>query len=369
MFLTVIPSPYQRQLFERLSKAEGTDVKVLYYAMAADDRQWEQPKLSPFETVMPGWRPRLRGTGTYCNPSVVSAMLAANADIVVVSDYSAITAQLAMRALTARGIPWVFWGELPGFTRRGRGGSFLRQRLQAPLAAATAIAAIGSKAVSAYRMLFPGKPVFDIPYFCDLAPYREATRQRPMIVRADVNILFSGQLIPRKGCDILLNAFSKLVETSPSARLSILGGGPEQANLKSAVPPTLRHRIDFLGHRQPHQLPEVFAAADVFCLPSRHDGWGVVVNEAIGAGLPIVVSDAVGAGHDLVRHGENGFRVRAGDDEALAEVLGRIVGDVRLRERLAAASKAMARNWDLDEGASRWLRAIEVISAAERSHA
>jgi glycosyltransferase involved in cell wall biosynthesis len=359
LFLTVIPSPYQRQLFDRLAKAQIFDVKVLYYAMGAHDRQWQHPELAPFETVMPGTQLRLLGATAYYNPHVLRSLFEANADVVVVSDYSAPTAQIAMRALGARGRSWIFWGESPGFNRRGSLGSFVRRQLQAPLASVTAIAAIGSKAVSAYEALFPDKRVLNIPYFCDLAPYQEARRARRASEDENVDILFSGQLIERKGCDILLKAFMRIAARHAHARLIMLGGGPNRTNLEGMVPEALRNRVVFLGHREPHEIPEVFAAAHVFCLPSRHDGWGVVVNEAIGAELPVVVSDAVGAGHDLVRNGINGYLTRTDDQEHLAEVLDRIVGDAGLRGRLAAGSQAMAHHWTLDDGVARWLSAAE----------
>jgi len=368
VFLTVIPSPYQRQLFELLSKSDEFDVRVLYYAIGAHDRQWQHPKLAAFETVMPGKELRWLGGTAYCNPGVLRWLSDANADLVVISDYSAPTAQIAMRAIAMQGRPWVFWGEVPGFNQRGRIGSFMRKRLQAPLATAAAIAAIGTKAVNAYEELFPGKTIFNIPYFCDLAPYQLARRKRPVTPDGAVNILFSGQLIARKGCDVLLEAFSKVASRHSQARLAMLGSGPERANLESMVPDALRDRVMFLGHREPHEIPDVFAAADVFCLPSRYDGWGVVVNEAIGAGLPVVVSDAVGAGHDLVHHGVNGYLTRTGDHEQLAETLGRIVGDATLRARLVEGSQTMARNWGLDEGVSRWLRAVDSVLGRDTTH-
>jgi glycosyltransferase involved in cell wall biosynthesis len=366
LFLTVIPSPYQRQLFDRLSKAQVFDVRVMYYAIGAHDRQWKHPELAAFESVMPGRQLRLLGSTAYYNPRVLRSLFDAQADIVVVSDYSAPTAQIAMRALGLRGNSWIFWGELPGFNQRGPIGSFMRRRLQAPLASSAAIAAIGSKAVTAYEELFPGKTVFNIPYFCDLAPYEEARRRRLVPEDAAVNILFSGQLIERKGCDLLLKAFAEVASRYPRARLIMLGSGPERTVLEGMVPDALRDRVIFLGHREPHEIPDIFAAAHVFCLPSRHDGWGVVINEAIGAGLPVVVSEAVGAGHDLVRDGVNGYLIRTGDHEQLAEALGRIVGDVQLRERLAAASGGMARNWGLDEGVTRWLSAADTVLAQGR---
>ena len=342
LFMTVIPSPYQRQLFERLWNAQDFDVKVLYYAMGAHDRQWQHPDLAGFETVMPGRALRWLGGTAYFNPGVLRWLSDANADVVVISDYSALTAQMAMRALGLRGKPWVFWGEVPGFNQRSSVGSFMRRRLQAPLATAKAIAAIGKKAVAAYEALFPAKAVFNIPYFCDLAPYQEARRARRDARDGSVHILFSGQLIARKGCDVLVEAFSKVAAKHAQARLVMLGGGPERPALEGMVPDALRDRVIFLGHREPHEIPEIFASADVFCLPSRHDGWGVVVNEAIGAGLPIVVSDAVGAGHDLVRHGVNGYLTRTGDHEHLAEALDRIVGDATLRARLGSRRRRIA---------------------------
>lgn len=366
LFLTVIPSPYQRQLFERLAKTGAFDIQVLYYAMGAHDRQWQEPELAAFEAVMPGTQLRWLGGSAYFNPQILRRLSEANADLVVVSDYSAPTAQIAMRALSGRGRPWIFWGEIPGFNQRGRIGSFLRSRLQAPLARATAIAAIGSRAVSAYEQLFPRKKVFNIPYFCDLSIYQDAARKRPLAHGGAVDILFSGQLITRKGCDTLIRAFAILAPRHPHTRLIMLGDGTERDRFAGMAPDGLRDRVLFLGHREPPEIPAIFADAHIFCLPSRHDGWGVVVNEAIGAGLPVVVSDAVGAGHDLVRDGVNGYRVRPESHDELAAVLENIVSDAALRSRLAAASNDMARNWGIDEGVSRWIGAAECLLKHDR---
>jgi glycosyltransferase involved in cell wall biosynthesis len=367
LFLTVIPSPYQRQLFARLSASGAFDVRVLYYARGAWDRQWAPPDLAPYETVMPGMTMRWVGGSAHYNPRVLRQISDAGADITVVSDYSVPTAQIAMRGLGLSGKQWMFWGEMPGFSSRGRIGSFVRRKLQAPLADATAIAAIGAKAVASYEALFPETPVFNIPYFCDLQPYQEARCRASAAATDVVSILFSGQLIERKGGDVLIEAFSKIAPHHAHARLVVLGSGPEQGRLERMVPGPLRDRVVFLGHREPRLVPDIFASAQVFCLPSRHDGWGVVINEALGAGLPIVVSDAVGAGYDLVRNGVNGYVTRAGDVGELAEALGRIVGNAQLRAGLAAASASMARQWGLNEGVSRWLWAVDTVLSRRRA--
>lgn len=361
LFLTVIPSPYQQQLFAHMAETNAFDVRVLYYSIGAWDRQWTAPKLAPYETVMAGAKMRWLGESAYYNPRVLRHISDADADLVVVSDYSAPTAQIAMRGMGQKGKQWMFWGEVPGFSSRGHVGSFVRRRLQAPLAQATAIAAIGSKAVAAYEELFGGKPVFNIPYFCDLRPYQEARGRTSAETAGAVSILFSGQLIERKGVDVLIRAFLRIAPSHDQARLLLLGSGPERGRFDGMVPHALRERVVFFGHREPHLVPEIFAASQIFCLPSRHDGWGVVINEAVGAGLPVVVSDAVGAGHDLVRSGVNGYVTRAGDVGELAEALSRIVGDAQLRARLAEASATMAERWGLAEGVSRWVSAADTV--------
>lgn len=367
LFLTVMPSPYQRQLFARMAEHPSLTVAVRYFVAAAHDREWARTSLYPHEAVMPGRTLSLVGKSAHWNPGILRLLRGDNSDLVVVSDYSAPTVQLAMRVLAARGRPWMFWGEIPGFNARGRLGTWMRDRLQAPLRAASGIAGIGSGAVDAYRRLFPGKPVHNIPYFCDLAPYAAARAAAPPRTGETVDVLFSGQLIERKGVDVLLDAFTPAARAHGRLRLLLLGGGPARQRLEASVPADLRERVLFIGHREPDQLPDVFARADVFCLPSRHDGWGVVVNEALGAGLPVLVSDAVGAGRDLVRDGENGFVTPAGDAGALAIALERIAADDALRARMATASSVMGQSWTLDEGVARWMAAAETIISGRRT--
>ena len=363
VFLTVLPAPYQRQLFSALAAREGVQLQIFYCSATASDRAWHTERLESYETILSGWTLTSVGTFAHLNPGVISALSKADADLFVVSDYSAPTVQLAMHYLTLTNRPWVFWGELPGLSRRRAVGSWVRRRLQAPLGASVAIAGIGSRAVEAYKALFPGKPVFNVPYFCDLGRYQAARVRAGWRNGASVDVLFSGQLILRKGVDILLTAFLQLATHNAGIRLLLLGDGPERMRLEAAVPDSLKERVVFLGHREPLDLPEVFASADVFCLPSRHDGWGVVVNEALGAGLPVIVSDAVGAGRDLVKEGMNGVIVPAGDVAALAGALEQIAADSAVRARYAAASWAIGKKWGVEEGAARWHDAAQNVLA------
>src|SRR5206468_3627451 len=132
----------------------------------------------------------------------------------------------------------------------------------------------------------------------------------PRRVRRDgrLRFFFCGQMIRRKGVDLLLIAFDRLITRGVDIELLLVGREADLPEFMSAMSPEARARVRYEGFQAPERLPEYFSQADVFVLPSRHDGWGVVVNQALGAGLPVITSDAVGAGLDLVEDGVNGLR-------------------------------------------------------------
>jgi glycosyltransferase involved in cell wall biosynthesis len=366
LFLTVMPSPYQRELFKALHSDGRMEIRILYCTPGAHDRNWSIPTLNPYENVLPGKTIGWLGPSAHFNPSVIKILRDDPSNLFVLSDYSAPTTQIAMRYLTFRRKSWVYWGELPGLRQRGHLGRFLRRRLQQPIGGgAAAIAAVGSHAVEAYRELFPTIPVLNVPYFCDLAPFRAASRQRGKQKSPGVGILFSGQFIERKGVDILIHAFARIARQAPAMELRLLGSGQALDTLRKLIPADLSNRIHFLGFKQPAVLPEIFAAADIFVLPSRHDGWGVVVNEALGTGLPIIVSDRVGA-RELVEDGRNGLITSAGDVEQLADALLQLGQSREMRCSFAAASAERAVQWDLDEGVRRWIELYDRAVAERR---
>jgi glycosyltransferase involved in cell wall biosynthesis len=367
LFLTVMPSPYQRELFFALHSDGRMDLQALYFTPSAFDRNWSMPPLSGYEKILPGTTIGLLGPSAHLNPGILAVLRQAAPDVVVISDYSAPTAQIAMRYLNAARRPWVFWGEVPGFRTRGRLGTLLRRhaRLYPIASGAAAIAAIGSQAVDAYRALFPKIPIFNVPYFCDLEKFRRAAGARHKQGKTTVDVLFSGQLIERKGVDVLIRAFIRVSGQIPQLRLQLLGTGPALPALTKLVPLELRERVQFLGFRQSDAMPEIFAAADLFVLPSRHDGWGVVVNEALGAGLPIIVSDRVGA-RDLVEHRCNGLITRAGDVDSLAGALLELGRCGELRQSYGRASMRQATQWGLNEGVNRWHELCDQLAAALR---
>lgn len=175
----------------------------------------------------------------------------------------------------------------------------------------------------------PEERLYDAPYavdtafFMDLAerlrPERLSIRERLGLPRDEPVILFAGALRPAKAVDVLIQSMA----LAPGAHLAIAGSGALQAELSSLAERTsVSKRVHFLGFLHQRELAEAYVAADLFCLPSRFEPWGLVTNEAIAMGTPVVVSDVCGVADDVERAGA-GLRVPASSVDALARTLER----------------------------------------------
>ncbi|MGH3105186.1 MAG: glycosyltransferase family 4 protein, partial [Gaiellaceae bacterium] len=144
--------------------------------------------------------------------------------------------------------------------------------------------------------------------------------------------LYVGRLDAEKGLDVLLEAFARV-----PGELVIVGGGTLEAALRRAAP----ERVRFTGALDRDAVAEHYARADVFVLPSRSEQWGMVLNEAAAAALPIVATTSAGAARELVEDGVNGFVVEPDDVDELARALRRMAEDEELRRRAGARSRAL----------------------------
>jgi glycosyltransferase involved in cell wall biosynthesis len=346
-FLSVVPSPYQRDIFAALARRDDIDLRVDYLEGAAPDSPWPEKELPQYSRILRGFWFSLGSARCHVNLPLPDYR---DREIVVLNTMMSVTAQCLMRG-ALRHKPWIFWGERLAPRPPSRKEA-LHHLLTSPLHDAAAIVGIGSLADAQYSARFPQPAHYCIPYHCELDAFTNAPR--PDRNPAETVFLFCGQMIARKGLDHLLTAFSALVTRHPAVRLLLVGREAELPVLLAALPEAVRARIEYAGFQPPEALPGFFARADVFILPSRYDGWGVVVNQAIGAGLPVICSDAAGAGHDLVEQEVNGLLFPAGDAAALTAAMERLAADPALARQWGAASRAKAPAWSPDSGAEKW---------------
>ena len=166
-------------------------------------------------------------------------------------------------------------------------------------------------------------------------------------------VLAAGRLIPAKGFDLLLKAFSRV--ESPNLQLVVLGDGPERDNLLAlARRLSISHRVCFPG-----AVSDIFSwyqRADCFVLSSRNEGWPNVLVEAMAAGCPAVSFGCDYGPAEIVQDGTSGLLVAPGDIDSLAHAITRVVTDRRLSVSLAAGGARRAAWFSSQEVASRWLK-------------
>lgn len=198
-----------------------------------------------------------------------------------------------------------------------------------------------------------------IPNGIRLKELQEASAER-----VPGRILFVGRLEPMKGIDDVIEAFHYALEKHPRATLRIVGNGSERPYLeKFAREWKVADRVTFVGSVPHDQVAREYAAAEIFCGLSISEAFGNVFIEAQAAGCAVVAT-RVGGIPDIVKDGETGLLTPPEDPVAAAEVLGKLLGDVILRERLGEAGKANAAGYNWDDIAERYAAVYDQVLSA-----
>ena len=156
-----------------------------------------------------------------------------------------------------------------------------------------------------------------------------------------------GRLTAVKGQEVLIRAASELIRRGERVFLVLLGGGELRRELEElSFRLGISEQVRFLGWRT--DVARIMVACDIFCLPSRNEGMGKVLVEAMALGKPIVASD-IGGIKNIVRPGENGLLVPVGDVEAWIEAIARLCRDPERRRRMGDAGRLIAPRYSSDE--------------------
>jgi 1,2-diacylglycerol 3-alpha-glucosyltransferase len=161
-------------------------------------------------------------------------------------------------------------------------------------------------------------------------------------------LLASGRFIPKKNYSRLVAAFAGALEIADKGHdLVILGDGPERQVIEDAiVEHGMEKRIHLPGFRDYESLPAWYGLSDGFIHVSVSEQWGLVVNEAAAARLPLVVSSPCGSAKVLVRSGENGWLVDPEDVSAMASAIAKMMNlTPELRQEMGEASQLIVADW------------------------
>jgi glycosyltransferase involved in cell wall biosynthesis len=172
-------------------------------------------------------------------------------------------------------------------------------------------------------------------------------------------VVAAGRLNAQKGFDLLIEAWQPVAREHPDWTLRIYGSGPQRADLErraAGLP------VQFAGRTK--QLGAAMAEASLFALSSRFEGFGLVLVEAMGKGLPVVSFDCPRGPSDIVGDGEDGLLVRAGDVQAFSAALLELIEDPARRRAMASAARAKASRYEAAEVAPRWATLLADLEAS-----
>lgn len=337
--------------------------------------------------ILPNHAPR-PGVGRFwgvASLAVFGELSAARYDAVVIQGWNYALYPLALLAARRAGLPVLMRAEsarLPGAepdaTPRQLAKDAILRRYLGACAGALAVSSGNRRLLVHYGM--PPARIFSSPYAVDGERFRRSPEQRQAaqaVLRAQLGLpaggpgdaappilLYCGKLVPVKEPQLLLAAFAALRRGGTPAALIVVGDGPLRGELQAWTRAHAVPDVHFLGFKNQSELPDLYAAADALVLPSARETFGVVVIEALHAGVPVIASDGVGCAEDLVLAEQTGLQFPRGDVAALTRCLEALctgeTGRAR-RQQLAAGARARAASWTYAESTAGLVQALDAI--------
>lgn len=216
--------------------------------------------------------------------------------------------------------------------------------------------------------IWRGYDVVDNEHFARSADYaRSVAEQTRTSLKLPARFfLYVGRFAPEKNLTALLSAYERHSASfgEQASHLVLAGSGPEEGALSKAVAlRRLESKVHLPGFFQQRDLGLVYGLARALLLPSSIEPWGLVVNEAMAAGLPVVVSTRCGCALDLVFPGVNGLLIEPGDVAGLARAMATLDGDEATCRRMGEEGQRIIAPWSLD----RWALALDDCVRAVRT--
>jgi glycosyltransferase involved in cell wall biosynthesis len=366
-FFEYFPTHYRLGLYEALARRMEVD----FYFFADERERWHNRQV-PVDRHGDYRRVELLRTrlgGQAVMPATPFALSGRRYDAVIKSTNGKLQLPLTWATARARGVPFVLWTGMwhhpttPFHRRTRRVTEALYRDVDAIVAYGDHVKRFLTEVpgVDAGKVFVAGQAV-DPSRFAGVEPSADG---------AAAEVLFIGQLKEYKGIRPLLDAWERLrADSGAPARLRMVGNGPLEAEIRARA--DAHDDIEILGYMPQEELPAQLARARCLVLPSvttelDREPWGLVVNEAMHAGVPVVASAAVGAAaHGLVDDGRNGLVVPEHDSDSLAGALRRMVEDPDLAARMAVAARKDVAAFDYERMASGFESAVEHAVAQAR---
>jgi glycosyltransferase involved in cell wall biosynthesis len=398
-YLVSHPIQYQAPLLRYIAQQPDIDLTVLYGSdfsvRGYQDEgfgvgvKWDVPLLDGYRHE---FLPALRDIGTEGIFTPISKGIVrrlergvdgAPFDALWVHGYATVNAMHGLLAAKATGIPVLLRADI-WLRDRVRSGAKLAAKqmffnMLKELVAGTL--PIGTLNQEYWTHYFGDEvPQFLMPYAVDNAYFQQKSREAAAtrdVLRRELKleegrpvILFASKLQARKLCGELIEAYRQLLERrtpdkaakTSTPYLLIVGDGEERTTLEEQARGHGLSDVRFCGFRNQSEMPRFFDLCSVFVLPSRHEPWGLIVNEVMNARRPVIVSDDVGCHLDLVTDGVEGFVYPVGDVTALRDALERMFALPETAACMGERAFERISRWSFEEDIAALRRALAHVT-------
>jgi len=362
--LTSIMAPHRIALFNALAAMDDVDLSVIYLARTDPSRRWESHESEMrFRHHLLREHLRLKRGESYVHltSGLLATLRSANPDVIVGGGWDQFAYHEALVLRSSMGSSFLWWVESNLRDRRPE-GRMLRAIKRRLVTSVDGVVVPGHASLR-YLEELGARPerVWVAPNAVDNDRFAKPSGGRAGRT-GPVRFLFAGRLESSKGIATLLDAWTRL---RGDVELVIVGAGSLDAAARARVAIADMPPVRFAGHLGRDELADAYAAADVFVFPSVSDPWGLVVNEAMAAGLPVIATSAPGAIDDLVIDRDNGRVVEPFDPGPLTGAMQDLADDEELRRSMGMRSRErIARSSPLDWAAG--MREAILAVARER---
>lgn len=352
LFLTNIPSPYRVDFFNEFGKY--CNLTVVFEGKRASNRdlKWKGAQPENFHEIF------LMGVRTseeqFLSTDIIR-ILKGQYDYIIVGGYSTPTGMLAIEYMKLKKIPFLLEADGGLISKE----TCIKRRIKKHFISAASGWLSSGMHTTQYLSFYGAKRErirefhFSSLRGADILP-RILTKNAKKEYRTELGIQDENIIISvgkfskndgyRKGFDVLMRAMEKCPR---KYKLYIIGDTPTPDFV------ALRKELDltnvfFVPFQEKKILKKYYYAADIFCLPTREDIWGLVINEAMGAGLPVITTDRCVAGMELVKNGWNGYLIPSESVDDLTDYIIKLMENETIRTKMSERGLTDIRQWTIE---------------------
>jgi glycosyltransferase involved in cell wall biosynthesis len=326
LLLTNTIAPYRIPVLNKINEEKDIELTVWYLEEREKNRKWNinHQEINYKYVCLPGLHTYIQSMdmGVHLNPGLFMKLIKFKPDVIITSGYDALgywSALLYSKLLRKKFMVW--WGSTLESSRVKN--KLVNQIRRVFFSSSNSFITYGTSSTQCLLhygvnrdKIITGYNTVDVKYFHK--KYKEKIQNSLLSTHQEIQLLYVGQLISRKGLTEVIDALQKV--SSKNWRLKIVGSGPEEDTYRNQVKNHgLENKISFEGYKQKEQLISYLIEADCLVFPSLIEVWGLVVNEALATRTFVIASKYAGATKDIIVDKVNGIVVDPLDEGNLIQ--------------------------------------------------